>query len=69
MPFIDGFEFKYLIGVMTVVCALANLYSMFSVIFTGGVGKNGSTVAVSLIKQKNEMIFSAEDTAKGNCMA
>ncbi|XP_012260391.1 cholinephosphotransferase 1 isoform X4 [Athalia rosae] len=45
IPYIDGFEFKYLLGVMTVVCALANLYSMFSVIFTGGVGKNGSTVA------------------------
>lgn len=45
IPFIDGFEFKYLIGVMTVVCALANLYTIFSVIFTGGVGKNGSTVA------------------------
>ncbi|XP_046429750.1 cholinephosphotransferase 1 isoform X1 [Neodiprion virginianus] len=45
IPYIDGFELKYLIGVMTVVCTLANLYSMFSVIFTGGVGKNGSTVA------------------------
>ncbi|XP_046429756.1 cholinephosphotransferase 1 isoform X6 [Neodiprion virginianus] len=46
IPYIDGFELKYLIGVMTVVCTLANLYSMFSVIFTGGVGKNGSTVAI-----------------------
>ncbi|XP_046748671.1 cholinephosphotransferase 1 isoform X4 [Diprion similis] len=45
IPYINGFELKYLIAVMTVVCALANLYSMFSVIFTGGVGKNGSTVA------------------------
>ncbi|XP_015181819.1 PREDICTED: cholinephosphotransferase 1 isoform X5 [Polistes dominula] len=45
IPYIDGFLLKYLIGVMTVVCALANLYSIFSVIFTGGVGKNGSTVA------------------------
>ncbi|XP_033216091.1 choline/ethanolaminephosphotransferase 1 isoform X2 [Belonocnema kinseyi] len=45
IPFIDGFEFKYLIGAMTVVCALTNLYTIFSVIFTGGVGKNGSTVA------------------------
>lgn len=41
--------FKYLLGVMTVVCALVNLYSIFLVIFTGGVGKNGSTVAVSLL--------------------
>ncbi|XP_076382660.1 choline/ethanolaminephosphotransferase 1 bbc isoform X3 [Megalopta genalis] len=45
IPYIDGFMFKYLIGVMTVICALYNLYSIFSVIFTGGVGKNGSTVA------------------------
>ncbi|XP_014612042.1 PREDICTED: cholinephosphotransferase 1 isoform X9 [Polistes canadensis] len=44
IPYIDGFLLKYLIGVMTVVCALANLYSIFSVIFTGGVGKNGSTI-------------------------
>ncbi|XP_076295290.1 choline/ethanolaminephosphotransferase 1 bbc isoform X4 [Lasioglossum baleicum] len=46
IPYIDGFMFKYLIGVMTVICALYNLYSIFSVIFTGGVGKNGSTVAI-----------------------
>ncbi|XP_006609177.1 choline/ethanolaminephosphotransferase 1 isoform X3 [Apis dorsata] len=46
IPYIDGFMFKYLIGVMTVICAVANLYSIFSVIFTGGVGKNGSTVAL-----------------------
>ncbi|XP_066591559.1 cholinephosphotransferase 1 isoform X2 [Prorops nasuta] len=46
IPFIDGFLLKYLIGVMTVVCGLANLYSIFTVIFTGGVGKNGSTVAL-----------------------
>ncbi|XP_076295289.1 choline/ethanolaminephosphotransferase 1 bbc isoform X3 [Lasioglossum baleicum] len=46
IPYIDGFMFKYLIGVMTVICALYNLYSIFSVIFTGGVGKNGSTVAL-----------------------
>ncbi|KAK1125782.1 Choline/ethanolaminephosphotransferase 1 [Melipona bicolor] len=45
IPYIDGFMFKYLIGVMTVICAVANLYFIFSVIFTGGVGKNGSTVA------------------------
>ncbi|XP_015121614.1 choline/ethanolaminephosphotransferase 1 isoform X2 [Diachasma alloeum] len=45
MPYINGLQFKYLIGGMTAVCALTSLYSMFSVIFTGGVGKNGSTVA------------------------
>ncbi|XP_017753857.1 PREDICTED: cholinephosphotransferase 1 isoform X1 [Eufriesea mexicana] len=46
IPYIDGFMFKYLIGVVTIICALANLYCIFSVIFTGGVGKNGSTVAL-----------------------
>ncbi|XP_011498348.1 PREDICTED: choline/ethanolaminephosphotransferase 1 isoform X5 [Ceratosolen solmsi marchali] len=45
IPFLEGFQFKYMIGVMTVMCTLANLYPIFSVIFTGGVGKNGSTVA------------------------
>ncbi|XP_029670261.1 choline/ethanolaminephosphotransferase 1 isoform X5 [Formica exsecta] len=49
IPFLDGFIFKYLLGVMTVVCALTNLYSIFSVIFTGGVGKNGSTVAIPVL--------------------
>ncbi|XP_020296552.1 choline/ethanolaminephosphotransferase 1 isoform X7 [Pseudomyrmex gracilis] len=49
IPFLDGFMLKYLLGVMTVVCALANLYSIFSVIFTGGVGKNGSTVAIPVL--------------------
>ncbi|CAL1673746.1 unnamed protein product [Lasius platythorax] len=49
IPFLDGFMFKYLLGVMTVMCALANLYSIFSVIFTGGVGKNGSTVAIPVL--------------------
>ncbi|XP_063973007.1 choline/ethanolaminephosphotransferase 1 isoform X1 [Diachasmimorpha longicaudata] len=46
MPYINGLQFKYLIGGMTAVCTLTSLYSMFSVIFTGGVGKNGSTVAI-----------------------
>ncbi|XP_026673958.1 choline/ethanolaminephosphotransferase 1 isoform X6 [Ceratina calcarata] len=46
IPYIDGLMLKYLIGVVTLICALANLYSIFSVIFTGGVGKNGSTVAL-----------------------
>ncbi|XP_076759677.1 choline/ethanolaminephosphotransferase 1 bbc isoform X3 [Xylocopa sonorina] len=45
IPYIDGFIIKYLIGVFTVFGSLTNLYSIFSVIFTGGVGKNGSTVA------------------------
>ncbi|XP_032675435.1 cholinephosphotransferase 1 isoform X2 [Odontomachus brunneus] len=45
IPYLDGFLVKYLLGVLTVVCAVANLCPIFSVIFTGGVGKNGSTVA------------------------
>uniref|UniRef100_A0ABD2WEG2 diacylglycerol cholinephosphotransferase n=1 Tax=Trichogramma kaykai TaxID=54128 RepID=A0ABD2WEG2_9HYME len=48
IPFVEGFQFKYLIGVMTVICALTNLYPILSVILTGGVGKNGSTVAIYL---------------------
>ncbi|XP_012286922.1 choline/ethanolaminephosphotransferase 1 isoform X5 [Orussus abietinus] len=49
IPFIDGFELRYLLGILTLACALANLYSIFSVIFTGGVGKNGSTVAIPIL--------------------
>ncbi|XP_076759680.1 choline/ethanolaminephosphotransferase 1 bbc isoform X6 [Xylocopa sonorina] len=49
IPYIDGFIIKYLIGVFTVFGSLTNLYSIFSVIFTGGVGKNGSTVAIPVL--------------------
>ncbi|XP_015597881.1 choline/ethanolaminephosphotransferase 1 isoform X14 [Cephus cinctus] len=45
IPFIHGFEFRYFIAIITVAGALSSLNNMFSVIFTGGVGKNGSTVA------------------------
>lgn len=47
IPYLTGLQLKYLIGGVTTICALSSFYSMFSVIFTGGVGKNGSTVAVS----------------------
>ncbi|XP_032675434.1 cholinephosphotransferase 1 isoform X1 [Odontomachus brunneus] len=49
IPYLDGFLVKYLLGVLTVVCAVANLCPIFSVIFTGGVGKNGSTVAIPVL--------------------
>lgn len=56
IPYLDGFLVKYLLGVLTVVCAVANLYPIFSVIFTGGVGKNGSTVAVSPVNNSNLLL-------------
>ncbi|XP_011312611.1 cholinephosphotransferase 1 isoform X1 [Fopius arisanus] len=56
MPYINGLQFKYLIGGMTAVCALTSLYSMFSVIFTGGVGKNGSTVAILRISTLSNLV-------------
>lgn len=37
---------------MTVVCGVWSLTYIFSVILAGGVGKNGSTVAVSLRYKK-----------------
>ncbi|KAK0160077.1 hypothetical protein PV328_007522 [Microctonus aethiopoides] len=46
IPFVDGLQLRYVVGGMTILCALSSFYSMFSVIFTGGVGKNGSTVAL-----------------------
>ncbi|XP_015597905.1 choline/ethanolaminephosphotransferase 1 isoform X12 [Cephus cinctus] len=49
IPFIHGFEFRYFIAIITVAGALSSLNNMFSVIFTGGVGKNGSTVAIPLL--------------------
>ncbi|XP_034949786.1 cholinephosphotransferase 1 isoform X1 [Chelonus insularis] len=49
IPYLNGLQLKYLLGGMTTVCALSSFYSMFTVIFTGGVGKNGSTVALPFI--------------------
>ncbi|XP_018572667.1 cholinephosphotransferase 1 isoform X3 [Anoplophora glabripennis] len=43
--FSDTFYLWYLIPLSTLVCGLVALYSSLIVIFTGGVGKNGSTVA------------------------
>lgn len=38
-------------SIATVVCGVWSLTRIFSVILAGGVGKNGSTVAVSLLKE------------------
>lgn len=38
-------------SVATVVCGVWSLTRIFNVILAGGVGKNGSTVAVSLSEQ------------------
>ncbi|XP_014228037.1 cholinephosphotransferase 1 isoform X6 [Trichogramma pretiosum] len=56
IPFVEGFQFKYLIGVMTVICALTNLYPILSVILTGGVGKNGSTIYLPGLSTLNTII-------------
>ncbi|CAG9863193.1 unnamed protein product [Phyllotreta striolata] len=45
--FSDSFELWYAIPLSTLICGIMALYSNLIVIFTGGVGKNGSTVAVS----------------------
>ncbi|XP_049957486.1 choline/ethanolaminephosphotransferase 1 isoform X1 [Schistocerca serialis cubense] len=41
-----SYEMKYLLGFSTIIVASVTLYKNFVVIFTGGVGKNGSTVAI-----------------------
>lgn len=38
-------------SIATVVCGVWSLTRIFSVVLAGGVGKNGSTVAVSLLKE------------------
>nr|CAH7757639.1 unnamed protein product [Callosobruchus chinensis] len=54
--FSDSFELWYFIPISTFVCGLLCLYSNLTVIFTGGVGKNGSTVAVAHMT-KSEMEY------------
>ncbi|KAJ8981160.1 hypothetical protein NQ317_013826 [Molorchus minor] len=51
--FSGSFYLWYLIPISTFICGLMALYSSLVVIFTGGVGKNGSTVAVSSKLQKS----------------
>ncbi|CAH1173445.1 unnamed protein product [Phaedon cochleariae] len=43
--FSDNFQIWYLIPISTLACGLVALYSSLTVICTGGIGKNGSTVA------------------------
>lgn len=45
IPFLEYFEVRYLIFLFTVVMALIVMYRNFVVVFTGGIGKNGSTCA------------------------
>ena len=47
IPFLEYVEVRYFIGVFTLVMALIVTYRNFVVVFTGGIGKNGSTCAVS----------------------
>lgn len=47
--FSDTFTLWYIIPILTFVCGLWSLQNMLIVILSGGVGKNGSTVAVSLL--------------------
>lgn len=50
IPSLEFFEVRYTVFGITVVCGSVAVFNTFTVIFTGGVGKNGSTVAVSLMR-------------------
>lgn len=52
--FRDTFDLWYLIPIMTLACGLWSVYQTLIVVFTGGVGKNGSTVAVSCCVWENK---------------
>nr|CAI5832628.1 unnamed protein product [Callosobruchus analis] len=54
--FSDSFELWYFIPISTFICGLLCLYSNLTVIFTGGVGKNGSTVALPTLDLELKMI-------------
>ncbi|XP_069675288.1 cholinephosphotransferase 1 isoform X2 [Periplaneta americana] len=45
IPFLEYIEVRYLIGVFTFVMAVIVTYRNFVIVFTGGIGKNGSTCA------------------------
>lgn len=51
IPFLEYFEVRYLIFLFTIVMGLIVLYRNFVVVFTGGIGKNGSTCAVSCLNR------------------
>lgn len=44
---LPAFPIWMILSITTIVCGLWSLSYVFSVIHAGGVGKNGSTVAVS----------------------
>lgn len=47
IPFLEYFELRYLIGLFSFVMAVIVTYRNSVIVFTGGIGKNGSTCAVS----------------------
>nr|XP_023027835.1 cholinephosphotransferase 1-like [Leptinotarsa decemlineata] len=47
--FSESFQLWYLIPMGTLACGFITLNNSLTIVFTGGVGKNGSTVAVSLV--------------------
>jgi hypothetical protein len=51
IPFLEYFEVRYLIFLFTVVMALIVMYRNSVIVFTGGIGKNGSTCAVSYLNK------------------
>jgi acetate kinase len=51
IPFLEYIELRYLIGLFTVVMAVIVIYRNFVIVFTGGIGKNGSTCAVSFLNK------------------
>ncbi|KAJ8942528.1 hypothetical protein NQ318_005232 [Aromia moschata] len=55
----DSFYLWYFIPISTLICGMVALYNSLIVIFTGGVGKNGSTVAVSASYRKGGSMLPA----------
>lgn len=56
IPSVEFFELRYTVLGMTIVCGSIAVFNTFTVIFTGGVGKNGSTVAVSVTKRNSTTV-------------
>ncbi|XP_021913067.1 cholinephosphotransferase 1 isoform X2 [Zootermopsis nevadensis] len=46
IPFLEYIELRYLVGLFTIVMAVIVIYRNFVIVFTGGIGKNGSTCAL-----------------------
>lgn len=47
MKIFSGIYTWYIIPITTLMCGMWSMYHTMNIIFTGGIGKNGSTVAVS----------------------